>query len=179
MKLNLVLTEWFTTTSWRKLEIDTDDYPELAGMTEEQAQQYIQDKYDAGDLNEVYDEGELIGSKVTSVPSSLLFDYSDNPPSAVLEIDEFREIQNAGGDLYKVIDIVTILDSVYQYIPKVDSVVTIFSNEVITHFAPDSLKDLDYIITKTNTALPSGLGYNINEYTYLHLMTVPTINVQA
>ena len=60
MKLNLVLTEWYTSTSWRKLEIDTDDYPELAGMTEEQAQQYIQDKYDAGDLNEVV---ENLGDK--------------------------------------------------------------------------------------------------------------------
>ena len=40
MKLNLVLTEWYTSTSWRKLEIDTDDYPELAGMTKEQAQAY-------------------------------------------------------------------------------------------------------------------------------------------
>ena len=53
MKLNIVLTEWYTSTSWRKLEIDTDEYPELAGMTEEQAQQHIQEKYDAGDLNEI------------------------------------------------------------------------------------------------------------------------------
>ena len=60
MKLNLVLTEWFTTTSWRKLEIDTDDYPELKGMSKADAQQYIQDKYDAGDLSEVV---ENLGDK--------------------------------------------------------------------------------------------------------------------
>ena len=53
MKLNVVLTEWFTTTSWRKLEIDTDDYPELKGMSKVDAQQYIIDKYDEGVLNEV------------------------------------------------------------------------------------------------------------------------------
>ena len=53
MKLNLVLTEYYTTTSWRKLEIDTNDYPELADMTEEQAQQYIREKYDEGLLTEV------------------------------------------------------------------------------------------------------------------------------
>ena len=34
MKLNLVLTEYFTTTSWRKLEIDTNDFPLLKGMTD-------------------------------------------------------------------------------------------------------------------------------------------------
>ena len=53
MKLNLVLTEWYTSTSWRKLEIDTDDYPELAGMTKEQAELYIQDKYDMGVLDQI------------------------------------------------------------------------------------------------------------------------------
>ena len=29
MKLNIVLTEYYTTTSWRKLEIDTNNYPIL------------------------------------------------------------------------------------------------------------------------------------------------------
>ena len=112
------------------------------------------------------DDGSSLGSKVSSVPSAILFDHSTTPPSPVIEIDEFTQVQRADGTVYNPIDITTILDSVYQYIPKVDSVVTIFSNEVITHFAPDSLKDLEYIITKTNTALPSGLGYNINEYSY-------------
>lgn len=112
------------------------------------------------------DDGSGLGSKVSSVPSSILFDYSTTPPSPVIEIDEFTQIERPDGSVYAPIDITTILDSVYQYVPKIDSVVTIFSNEVITHFAPDSLKDLEYIITKTNTALPSGLGYDINEYAY-------------
>ena len=51
MKLNLVLTEWYTSTSWRKLEIDTDDYPELKGMSKADAQQHIIDKYDEGVLD--------------------------------------------------------------------------------------------------------------------------------
>ena len=46
MKLNLVLTEYYTTTSWRKLEIDTNDYPLLKGKTEEEAQSYIQNLYE-------------------------------------------------------------------------------------------------------------------------------------
>ena len=53
MKLNMVLKEWYTSTSWRKLEIDTDDYPELKGMSKADAQQYIIDKYDEGVLNEL------------------------------------------------------------------------------------------------------------------------------
>jgi hypothetical protein len=60
MKLNIVLTEWFTTTSWRKLEIDTDDYPELKGMSKADAQQHIIDKYDEGVLDEVV---ENLGDK--------------------------------------------------------------------------------------------------------------------
>ena len=59
MKLNAVLTEWFTTTSWRKLEIDTDDYPELKGMSKADAQQYIIDKYDEGVLTELEGKGSL------------------------------------------------------------------------------------------------------------------------
>ena len=53
MKLNLVLTEYYTTTSWRKLEIDTNDYPLLKGMTEEEVQSYIQNLYEQGVLNNV------------------------------------------------------------------------------------------------------------------------------
>ena len=53
MKLNLVLTEYFTTTSWRKLEIDTNDYPLLKGMTEEDAQSYIQNLYEKGLLTNI------------------------------------------------------------------------------------------------------------------------------
>ena len=59
MKLNVVLTEWFTTTSWRKLEIDTDDYPELKGMSKADAQQYIIDKYDEGVLTEMEGKDSL------------------------------------------------------------------------------------------------------------------------
>ena len=51
MKLNLVLTEYYTTTSWRKLEIDINDYPLLKGKTEEEAQSYIQNLYEQGVLN--------------------------------------------------------------------------------------------------------------------------------
>ena len=53
MKLNIVLTEYYTTTSWRKLEIDTNDYPLLKGMTEEEAQSYIQDLYEKGLLTNI------------------------------------------------------------------------------------------------------------------------------
>jgi len=127
-----------------------------------------EDEYfiDGGSLNGSYDNGEFIGSKTIATPSNLLFDYSENPPLPVIEIDEFTDVQDINGNSYNVIEVITILDSVYQYIPKIDSVVTIFSNEVITHFAPDSLKDLDYVITKTKNAYPSGLGYDISEYSY-------------
>ena len=102
------------------------------------------------------------------MPSNLLFDHRTDPPEPVITIDEFTEIEDANGNLYKVIDQITILDSVYQYIPKVDSVVTIFSNEIITHFAPDISKDLDYIITKTRSAYPDPVreGFDVSEYAY-------------
>ena len=56
MKLNMVLKEWYTSTSWRKLEIDTDDYPELKGMSKADAQQHIIDKYDEGGLDKITGE---------------------------------------------------------------------------------------------------------------------------
>ena len=84
MKLNLVLTEWYTSTSWRKLEIDTDDYPELAGMTKEQAQLYIQDKYDMGDLDQIESEdwslednlrdADIVREKITNENEDISFE---------------------------------------------------------------------------------------------------------
>ena len=84
MKLNLVLTEYYTTTSWRKLEIDTDDYPELAGMNEEQAQQYIHEKYDEGLLTEVEGkewslednlrDADIVRDKITGEGEDLTFE---------------------------------------------------------------------------------------------------------
>ena len=121
------------------------------------------------------DDGSGLGSKVTSIPSSLLFDYSNSPPTPVIEIDEFTSIEDANGNMYNVLDITTIFDTVYTYIPKVDSVVTIFSNEEITHFAadvedddPSNDRDLDYVITKTRTAYddPVREGFDISEYAY-------------
>ena len=84
MKLNLVLTEYYTTTSWRKLEIDTNDYPELADMTEEQAQQYIHEKYDEGLLTEVEGkewslednlrDADIVRDKITGEGEDLTFE---------------------------------------------------------------------------------------------------------
>ena len=84
MKLNLVLTEWYTSTSWRKLEIDTDDYPELTGMTKEQAQLYIQDKYDMGDLDQIESEdwslednlrdADIVREKITNENEDISFE---------------------------------------------------------------------------------------------------------
>ena len=84
MKLNLVLTEWFTTTSWRKLEIDTDDYTELKGMSEEEVQTYILDKYDMGDLTEVEGkdwslednlrDADIVRDKITNEGEDITFE---------------------------------------------------------------------------------------------------------
>lgn len=42
MKIKLHAEETYTTTIYReKMEIDTDDYPELAGMDEDQISDYI------------------------------------------------------------------------------------------------------------------------------------------
>jgi hypothetical protein len=84
MKLNLVLTEWFTTTSWRKLEIDTDDYPELKGMSKADAQQHIIDKYDEGVLHELEGkewslednlrDADIVRDKITNESEDLDFE---------------------------------------------------------------------------------------------------------
>ena len=120
-------------------------------------------------------EGQFVGSQVIGIagPTSLLFDHSGPTPTEVLEIDEFTVIEDRDGNTYKVLDNITIVDSIYKYIPKVDSVITIFSNDVITHFAadaedndPSNDRDLEYVITKTRNSYASGLGYDIDEYAY-------------
>ena len=84
MKLNMVLKEWYTSTSWRKLEIDTDDYPELKGMSEEEVQTYILDKYDMGDLTEVEGkdwslednlrDADIVRDKITNEGEDITFE---------------------------------------------------------------------------------------------------------
>ena len=84
MKLNLVLTEYFTTTSWRKLEIDTNDYPLLKGMTEEEAQSYIQNLYEKGLLTNIVGKewsldddlrgADIVRDKITNEGEDLTFE---------------------------------------------------------------------------------------------------------
>jgi len=84
MKLNLVLTEYFTTTSWRKLEIDTNDYPLLKGMTEEDAQSYIQNLYEKGLLTNIVGKewsldddlrgADIVRDKITGEGEDLSFE---------------------------------------------------------------------------------------------------------
>ena len=84
MKLNLVLTEYYTTTSWRKLEIDTNDYPLLKGMTEEEAQSYIQDLYEKGLLTNIVGKewsldddlrgADIVRDKITDEGEDLTFE---------------------------------------------------------------------------------------------------------
>ena len=84
MKLNLVLTEYFTTTSWRKLEIDTNDYPLLKGMTEEEAQSYIQNLYEKGLLTNIVGkewsldddlrDADIVRDKITDEGEDLTFE---------------------------------------------------------------------------------------------------------
>ena len=84
MKLNLVLTEYFTTTSWRKLEIDTNDYPLLKGMTEEEAQSYIQNLYEKGLLTNIVGkewsldddlrDADIVRDKITGEGEDLSFE---------------------------------------------------------------------------------------------------------
>ena len=84
MKLNLVLTEYFTTTSWRKLEINTNDYPLLKGMTEEEAQSYIQDLYEKGLLTNIVGKewsldddlrgADIVRDKITNEGEDLTFE---------------------------------------------------------------------------------------------------------
>ena len=85
MKLNMVLKEWYTSTSWRKLEIDTDDYPELKGMSKADVQQHIIDRYYEGDLDEI-----------TGVKDSLWWGLEEN----IRDADIVREkITGEGEDL--------------------------------------------------------------------------------
>ena len=84
MKLNLVLTEYYRTTSWRKLEIDTNDYPLLKGKTEEEVQSYIQNLYEQGILNNVVGgqwvledelrDADIVRDKITGEGEDLTFE---------------------------------------------------------------------------------------------------------
>ena len=69
MKIKIHAEETYTTTIYReKMEIDTDDYPELAGMDEDQISDYIDNNiWDMKPVNsDLYDSlGEELLDKDT------------------------------------------------------------------------------------------------------------------
>lgn len=71
MKIKLHAEETYTTTVYReKMEIDTDNYPELEGMTEDEIGEYIDDHiWDMKPVNSDFYESlgeELLGKDVES-----------------------------------------------------------------------------------------------------------------
>ena len=52
-KLKLIKTEWYTNTTWRVLDINTEDYPDFKGLSEEEIIQLIDDKYNQGTLDDI------------------------------------------------------------------------------------------------------------------------------
>ena len=121
-------------------------------------------------MNSLYDVGEFTGSRVGSIPNNLQFDYSTNPPSPVISIEEFTVIQDYNGIEYSIIDLVTISDTVYRYIPKIDSVITLFSHPTIINIDDEYLNNQDYTIFKSHYPvydIDSGILKNQYDYSIL------------
>lgn len=84
MILNICATEEFTTYIVREsIEIDTDNYPELEGMTEEEMKDYIRENiYDMKSSNEewydnLYDEArqtDIQRDKIYNEETDIIFD---------------------------------------------------------------------------------------------------------
>ncbi len=81
-KLKLIRTEWYTSTSWRVLDINTEDYPAFKGLSEEEITQMIDDKYYEGTLDEIegpdgwsledmLQDADITREKITNEDSSL------------------------------------------------------------------------------------------------------------
>lgn len=118
------------------------------------------------------------GDKLTQLmgsPSRFVFDYSDQAnPVALSEIDatigsiELKatslSVSGEGNVIDPPLQTNVINDVVTQYVPEIDSIVTIFSNEIIAQINQDL--DNDYHITKLKTAYTHPTLGLIEEHSY-------------
>jgi hypothetical protein len=84
MKINVYATESYTTWLVREpIEIDTDNYPELEGKTEEEVKEYIRDNYYEmkptneewfADLGEELNQMDIRRDKIYGEESDVIFD---------------------------------------------------------------------------------------------------------
>jgi hypothetical protein len=84
MKINVYATEAYTTWLVREpIEIDTDNYPELEGKTEEEVKEYIRDNYYEmkptneewfADLGEELNQMDIRRDKIYGEESDVIFD---------------------------------------------------------------------------------------------------------
>jgi hypothetical protein len=84
MKINVYATESYTTWLVREpIEIDTDNYPELGGKTEEEVKEYIRDNYYEmkptneewfADLGEELNQMDIRRDKIYGEESDVIFD---------------------------------------------------------------------------------------------------------
>ena len=81
-KLKLIKTEWYTNTTWRVLDINTEDYPDFKGLSEDEIIQLIDDKYHTGNLDDIngpngwslddmLQDADIVKDKYTNEDSSL------------------------------------------------------------------------------------------------------------
>ena len=84
MKINVYATESYTTWMVREpIEIDTDNYPELEGMSEDEVKEYIRDNYYEmkptneewfADLGEELNQMEIGRDNIYGEESDVIFD---------------------------------------------------------------------------------------------------------
>ena len=84
MKINVYATESYTTWMVREpVELDTDNYPELEGKTEEEIKEYIRENYYEmkptneewyGDLGEELNQQDVRRDKIYNEDMSIIFD---------------------------------------------------------------------------------------------------------
>lgn len=84
MKINVYATESYTTWLVREpIEIDTDNYPELEGMSEDEVKEYIRDNYYEMkptneewfvDLGEELNQMDIRRDKIYNEEMSIIFD---------------------------------------------------------------------------------------------------------
>lgn len=126
----------------------------------------IAEEYRLSDLDEdgVLDTALFIlGEK----PNNLLVDWSDqNNPQLILEINVGDGIVDRWGQNYdNIIETVQYTDLKKKEIPDVDSLVTLYTKDIIGHILTDGAEEEDYFITKTDWNTSSS-GNGERKYDY-------------
>ena len=112
-------------------------------------------------------ENEKLLYLIGSIPNNVLVDWTDSSnPEIMINIDIGDSLTNRWGVVFNnIIETVSYVNTKQQAVSNVDSIITLYTNDIVGHITDGSQNPGDYYITKTDW-IESNSGQESRQYDY-------------